>query len=113
MLKEKIQQLIKNNSENSREIQQIYNKTLRLQEELIDTSPSTSFNLDLDRIKLLELQAENQTLAALLKQYESAIEIIMSKFRLQTEMLNQNRLDMMLELEDKLLIERVLLAHSD
>ncbi|OAJ44899.1 hypothetical protein BDEG_28082 [Batrachochytrium dendrobatidis JEL423] len=71
--------------ENITELNRLQEKAVELQEAFVTYTPNE------ERIRFRDLQRENQVLSQLVKQYESTLEIIMSKFRSQTHLIQQER----------------------
>ncbi|KAH6576614.1 hypothetical protein BASA62_001308 [Batrachochytrium salamandrivorans] len=86
--------------DNLAEINRLRNKADELQEAF------TSFKPNEERIRFRRLQKENQVLSQLVKQYESTLEVIMGKFRTQTNLIQQERMALRADAEKMLHDER-------
>ncbi|KAJ3282713.1 hypothetical protein HDU79_009703 [Rhizoclosmatium sp. JEL0117] len=56
--------------------------------------------------RVIELQRETRILNHLIKQYEATIEVIMTKFRLQTDLIQKQKQSMQIEADRKLAAEQ-------
>ncbi|KAJ3279331.1 hypothetical protein HK104_001555 [Borealophlyctis nickersoniae] len=96
-------------------IQSLQAQASALREQLLDGQPSSGGGSGRDRgsvdfadydTRFAELQKENQLLNQTIKQYESTLEIVMSKFRAQTQTIQRERHEVQRQLERVLEDER-------
>eukprot|EP00842_Homolaphlyctis_polyrhiza_P004535 jgi/Hompol1/5082/HPOL_004161-RA len=85
---------------NLTELHALQEKAVELQKAFDEQS------LDEDQVKFKELLKESQVLAQLVKQYESTLEVVMSKFRAQTNLAQRERQETRKDIERMLEEER-------